>query len=551
MLAQTKLAEIWNKLTASESSIEEDARREFMTRVILLIMASIALIFFIPISLGYFIGFFDLPSMLMQVAILAAMLTGLLVTLRGGWRFSRFIPITTFFVLGLYGSIYAGFLTTFILAYSITVILSAMLMESWFTWVMVGVVVITHLGLSQLYFPRIPEDFLTSAIPYTALMVGLASLFQFAMRRLQAALSNTRSFAGRLQSEVQVRGMAEAELLKKNQELALLNRVIAAAASSLDVEAILETTLHELVDSLGVIYGSATLVQDDRRHFKMVAEYPKTEGDNDGPVLIPIDGNASIQFVLENHLPLAIVDARQDERTSLVHESLKARGVASLLLVPLIVHDKVLGSIELDSYETHEFTDEEIRMASHASLAAAQSIENAQLYTKVQRLAIHDDLTEMLNRRGFLEYGAREYERSRRFERDLALIFLDVDHLKAINDNYGHTWGDVFLRSLGKLIANSVREVDLAGRYGGDEFVILLTETSLPQALEAAERLREHIQQASITIRSVDFPVTASLGVASRTSQMTCLSDLIDCADAALYQAKAAGRNCVRVVPPG
>jgi diguanylate cyclase (GGDEF)-like protein len=220
-------------------------------------------------------------------------------------------------------------------------------------------------------------------------------------------------------------------------------------------------------------------------------------------------------------------------------------------LVPLIVHDRLLGSIELDSQATHEFTDEEIQMATHAALAAAQSIENAQLYAKVQRLAIHDDLTEILNRRGFLDYGAREFELSRRFERDLALIFLDVDHLKDINDNYGHTWGDVFLRSLGKLIAGSVREIDLAGRYGGDEFVILLTETSLPQAVEAAERLRERIQQASITIRSVEFQVSASLGVAYRTSQIASLSELIDSADTALYQAKAAGRNCVRVAPPG
>lgn len=552
MKSKTRLADVWNKLTAPQSSIEEDARREYMTRVILLIMAGIAVFFIFPIGLGFIAGMFDLPSMLMQLGVVGAMLAGLLVTLRGGWRISRLIPIITFFALGMYGSSYSGILTTFVLAYCISVILSAMLMEVWFTWVMVSVVVMTHLVLSQIFFPQILEDFLTSAIPYTALIVGLASLFQFAMRRLQAALTSTRSFASQLQSEIQVRETAEAELLKKNQELALLNRVIAAAASSLDVEDILDTTLCELVKSLSLMYGSAALVQDDRSHLKVVAEYPKMDGGSGSPILlVPTDGNASTQFVLENRLPLAIVDARQDERTALVHNQLKARGVASVLLVPLIVHDRLLGSIELDSQATHEFTDEEIQMATHAALAAAQSIENAQLYAKVQRLAIHDDLTEILNRRGFLDYGAREFELSRRFERDLALIFLDVDHLKDINDNYGHTWGDVFLRSLGKLIAGSVREIDLAGRYGGDEFVILLTETSLPQAVEAAERLRERIQQASITIRSVEFQVSASLGVAYRTSQIASLSELIDSADTALYQAKAAGRNCVRVAPPG
>jgi diguanylate cyclase (GGDEF)-like protein len=367
------------------------------------------------------------------------------------------------------------------------------------------------------------------------------------MGRLQIALTDAHRSAEELRNQIRVRELAEAELLKRNQELLVLNRVIAAATSSLEITEILQTALQELANGLRVPQSGAALLQTDRNNLQVVAVYPKEREAGALGVLIPIEGNLSTQYVMETRKALAIADAQNDARTAPVHETLREHGVASILILPLIVRDQVLGTIGLDSFERREFTEEEIALASNAALAAAQAIENAQLYAKVQRLAIHDELTDLLNRRGFIEFGQREFDRSRRFERGLTLIFMDVDDFREINERYGHAGGDVILRNLGMLINQSLRDIDLVGRYGGDEFIVLLTETGLTAGVEVAERLRGIIQKTPMSIGPVDFHATVSMGVAELAPKITELPELIAMADKALYRAKKAGRNRVEI----
>jgi len=154
-------------------------------------------------------------------------------------------------------------------------------------------------------------------------------------------------------------------------------------------------------------------------------------------------------------------------------------------------------------------------------------------------------LTRLSNRRHFMERAESEFERSRRYQRELSAFLLDADNFKAVNDTHGHEVGDRVLRVLANACRQSLRQLDVVGRYGGEEFVVLLPETSAALAYEAAERLRHEIEQLRIPTRSDDIRITVSIGVATATPVAESVAALINEADRALYEAKRAGRNCV------
>ena len=165
---------------------------------------------------------------------------------------------------------------------------------------------------------------------------------------------------------------------------------------------------------------------------------------------------------------------------------------------------------------------------------------------RYQQLAYQDGLTGLTNRRRLFELGEIELERARRYSRALSAIMLDADHFKRVNDSYGHAVGDLVLRELAQCCLSSLRDADLVGRYGGEEFVILLPETLLPDACLFAERLRHTVAAQSITIAGQSsLSITISIGVAVLDEDMPNLEKLIEAADQALYQAKQHGRNRV------
>jgi diguanylate cyclase (GGDEF)-like protein len=176
----------------------------------------------------------------------------------------------------------------------------------------------------------------------------------------------------------------------------------------------------------------------------------------------------------------------------------------------------------------------------------AIAVENARLFREIQQLAITDSLTGLYNRRHFFELGRREIARARRYHRELAMLMLDIDHFKYVNDTYGHAAGDLVLRTVATRCRESLREIDLIGRYGGEEFVFLLPETSLDGGRFVAEQLK---QRVSLPVEVEDFAVTitASIGVVELAAHPGDLEHMIECADRALYEAKKSGRNRVYV----
>jgi diguanylate cyclase (GGDEF)-like protein/PAS domain S-box-containing protein len=219
--------------------------------------------------------------------------------------------------------------------------------------------------------------------------------------------------------------------------------------------------------------------------------------------------------------------------------------VRSILAVPMRLGDKVIGMLSTQSYQPNAYTSEDEHLLEMLASYAAIALDNTRLFREVQKLAITDPLTGAYNRRQLFDLGHREFNRARRFERPFSAILLDVDRFKLVNDTYGHAAGDLVLRILTQRLQDTIREIDILGRYGGEEFVVLLPETNCEAAVKLAERLRDLVGHTPIPIERGNVIVTISLGVTEIIPETPDFVALIARADAAMYDAKKAGRDCI------
>jgi len=191
------------------------------------------------------------------------------------------------------------------------------------------------------------------------------------------------------------------------------------------------------------------------------------------------------------------------------------------------------------------FGKETRTLAEWLASQAAVALDNARLHDIVQRQAITDDLTGLVNRRRFIEALDAEIERARQFGSALTIVLADLDNFKQVNDEFGHHGGDVVLRAFADLIRSHVRDVDVSGRIGGEEFAILLPDTDAGGASRVAERMRRSLNEVAIPLsEGAAIHVASSFGVAELGPDQSG-DDLLRAADAALYRAKDAGKNRV------
>jgi len=221
--------------------------------------------------------------------------------------------------------------------------------------------------------------------------------------------------------------------------------------------------------------------------------------------------------------------------------------VRSVLAVPMRLSDKVIGMLSAQSYQSHHYTNEDQKILDMLAAYAAIAIDNARLFSEVQRLAITDSLTDVFNRRYFFDIAHQEILRARRYEHPISIIMLDLDYYKEINDAFGHDIGDKALKLIAQTCKDNVRKTDVLARYGGDEFIVLLPETDISECTEIAERLRIHLETHPIIVGTYSMHTTISVGISGADTQIPELYGLLKCADIALYEAKEAGRNCVKI----
>jgi diguanylate cyclase (GGDEF)-like protein len=245
--------------------------------------------------------------------------------------------------------------------------------------------------------------------------------------------------------------------------------------------------------------------------------------------------------------PLLLQQRNQPE----VDVLLQAMDAASVIVVPLFVHSRVLGSLQLFGERIDSFSCEDAQLLWSLSLVAESMLARDYSNETLLRFAFTDYLTGLKTRGYFEQQLDMELARAERRGTPIALLMIDIDHFKRLNDTHGHQAGDLVLRDVATILTRDLREIDTAARYGGEEFILLLPETDQQGAKLVAQRLRYAVEHANFFTGTSSGEkehvehITISIGVALFPQEAHFKRDLIEASDAALYVAKAHGRNRV------
>lgn len=259
-------------------------------------------------------------------------------------------------------------------------------------------------------------------------------------------------------------------------------------------------------------------------------------------------GQGVAGWVVEHGSALLIPDISKEPRFARSMEKHSGFVISSIVCVPLVAGKRIIGVIQLlNGRGQSEFTAQDQRILAAIADFTAIAMENSRLLQQVRDLTITDDLTGLYNSRHFQTLCEYEIERATRYGTELSLVFLDLDHFKLVNDNYGHLTGSRLLKEVGQLFHAAIRKTDHAARYGGDEFVFLLPSTGKPGAVRMAQNLLQLLQAGEFfSDCGRQIQVTASLGVATYPTNAYCLQELVKLSDELMYAVKRSTRNAVR-----
>jgi diguanylate cyclase (GGDEF)-like protein len=219
-------------------------------------------------------------------------------------------------------------------------------------------------------------------------------------------------------------------------------------------------------------------------------------------------------------------------------------------IVPLICQNEVVGVLNLaDKVEGGGFDRYDVAIIELFGQLVGASIGNIKLFEKMRHQAAVDGLTGLANHRTFYEILERELFRCRRYGGLISLIMIDIDNLKEINDTFGHHAGDKVIRAVSRKIQECIRQIDTAARYGGDEFAVILPNTSLADAVVAAERMVDTVRHSPVTWKKDQINPSISIGLGQYDADSDP-EDAASCSDKALYMAKQAGKSTVRIFEP-
>jgi eukaryotic-like serine/threonine-protein kinase len=334
---------------------------------------------------------------------------------------------------------------------------------------------------------------------------------------------------------------AHVEAERQQRKLAdTLRAITGALNASLELPVVLDRVLSSLAKI--VPYDSAALLlrEGGLLHFVAARGFPKHM-----KILgtrVPLVEDALFDSLERKHRPIVIADVHTDPRWMALHGTDYIR---SWIGVPLLLRGELIGALTVDSCHVGRYSEADADLAFTFADQAVIAIENARLFEETRRLAITDGLTGIFNRRHFFALAETEFSRTRRYQHPLSALMIDIDHFKAINDSYGHATGDEVLRQVAQRCQESLRAADILGRYGGEEFAVLLPESDANAAHQAGERLGERIASQSFAVDGGNFHVTVSIGVATADANTRNVAALLDAADQALYAAKHGGRNRV------
>lgn len=313
-----------------------------------------------------------------------------------------------------------------------------------------------------------------------------------------------------------------------NDDLSRLHGLTQTLSASLDVEEVIRLLVAGLKEIVGCDRISVVLGRGEQRR---IFTCPDREERSIGG----LSGEA-----LSVHQDFSEID--EASSGPLVRKG------GSEIIIPLTVAGENIGLLRLARFSGGVYDDYQARILSMVADSLALAIRNAEMYQRVQDMAVKDELTRTLNRRALMKNLEREFKRSDRYGVPLSLILLDVDRFKEVNDGYGHLFGDQLLYVLASVLKRSIRDIDTLFRYAGDEFVIILPETGSEEALLTARRVQEIVRTHCFDLNHQPFQITVSLGVVTAPAPLIKTpAEFFHGADQALYEAKRKGRDRVDI----
>ncbi len=345
-------------------------------------------------------------------------------------------------------------------------------------------------------------------------------------------------FAVEVFSELQ-----EETIVRRAREVNVLLRMSMLAGLEMELPSTLNLICDLAAEIVSFVRGAVYFWEEDSEvmHVRVTRNMPDPDEDTF------TRANVLNYWSAKLARPLLLPRHAQPEADAL----LNAMGAASVLVVPLFVRNRVMGSLQLFGERKDSFSREDAQLLWILSLVAESMLARDYSNETLLRFAFTDFLTGLKTRGFFEQQLDLELARAERRGTPLAILMIDIDHFKRLNDTHGHQAGDIVLRDVAAILARDLREIDTAARYGGEEFILLLPETDLQGATLVAQRVRYSVEQANFFtgVRTGSGQesehVTISIGVALFPTEARFKRDLLEASDAALYEAKARGRNRV------
>ncbi|MHC4658828.1 MAG: sensor domain-containing diguanylate cyclase [Planctomycetota bacterium] len=335
--------------------------------------------------------------------------------------------------------------------------------------------------------------------------------------------------------------------------ISLLEQVtpLARRINCLDIERIANVCINNIPSVLGVRLASLYIL-DDTNNILHLQKYNHPFVINK---IVSLNQNPPSPMVIAvRSKELILIEDINTHKKPIIRKSQRVFAenykTNNCVIAPLICHEGVVGVLNLaDKMQGDSLGSEDIALVELFSQLIGASIGNIKLFEKMQRQATTDGLTGLINHKRFYEILEKELWRSRRYGGPISLIMIDIDNLKTINDSYGHRAGDKVIKAISSKIKGCIRQIDTAARYGGDEFAIILPNTSLGDANVVAGRMVDGVANSPVTWNKGQIVLSISVGLGQYDAD-TSPEDITSRSDEALYTAKQAGKNTVRIFEP-
>jgi diguanylate cyclase (GGDEF)-like protein len=337
----------------------------------------------------------------------------------------------------------------------------------------------------------------------------------------------------------------------ENNEVTVFHELGKALTSSLQLDQVLRTIMEKINEVLRPDTWSLLLMDQEKHElYFQIATGKGAEALRDVRIKV---GQGLAGWVAESGEAVVVPDTSKDSRFFEKVDQRTKMATRSIVAVPVRFRDQCLGVIELiNCIGPDGFSQRDLALLEALADYAAIAIENARHVQRIHELTITDDCTTLYNARHLNFMLDTELYRSHRYAFEFSLIFIDLDHFKTVNDTYGHLMGSKLLAEIGTAIKEKCRLIDLAFRYGGDEFVLLLPQTSKENAIGVASRLHKLIRETVwLKEAGLNVHITASAGVASYPSDSRTKAELLHLADEAMYLVKNTSRDSVAAAGMG